>query len=160
MLGQAPVITGPHIHHGKIVQIRQNYKYWNFIKLFNYAHWPSKRPNCVKLQDSNLKNDFRHENMSKSLFGQLWAYLMNCNTHHQTCPRYSSKQCSSHVPKGYFWVQWSRGQAWSFARADRRMDGRTDGYRQRHYPFGLRVGVKVIYQIFAMNSWYQKITFW
>ena len=58
--------------------------------------------------------------MSKSHFGQLCAYLMSCDTHYRTCPRYSPRECSSQVSKKIekIFFELSRGQAWSYGRTD------------------------------------------
>ena len=97
MLGQAPVITSPHIHYLK--NIWQKYIYWNSVKPVTDVQQPSKSPTWIKSQGSTLKMSSGIQNMPKSLFGQLCKFLMSCDTHHQTCVRYLPKECSSQVTK-------------------------------------------------------------
>ena len=72
--------------------------------------------------------------MSKSLFGQLCAYLMSCDTHHRTCPRYLPKECSRQVSKKfekYFSSYRADKHGHTDGQTDRRTDGRTDGQTDR-----------------------------
>ena len=71
--------------------------------------------------------------MSKSLFGQLCAYLMSCDTHHRTCPRYLPKECSRQVSKKFDMKKIFRviARTSMVIRTDRQTDGQTDGRTDR-----------------------------
>ena len=93
--------------------------------------------------------------MSKSLFGQLCAYLMSCDTHHRTCPRYLPKECSRQVSKKfekYFSSYRADKHGHTDGQTDRQTDGQTDrrtdaGNDNTPPALGPR-GKKQLYQIY------------
>ena len=77
--------------------------------------------------------------MSKSLFGQLCAYLMSCDTHHRTCPRYLPKECSRQVSKKfekYFSSYRADKHGHTDGQTDRRTDRQTDRQTDRRTDAG------------------------
>ena len=77
--------------------------------------------------------------MSKSLFGQLCAYLMSCDTHHRTCPRYLPKECSRQVSKKfekYFSSYCADKHGHTDGQTDRRTDRQTDRQTDRRTDAG------------------------
>ena len=97
MLGQAPVITGPHIHYLK--NIWQKYIYLNSVKPVTDVQQPSKRPTWIKSQGSTLKMSSGIQICQSHFLVNYVNFFMSCDTHHQTCLIYLPKECSSQVTK-------------------------------------------------------------
>ena len=89
--------------------------------------------------------------ISKSNFGQLWAYLLRCDTHHQTCRRYSPKNIPAKLKKYFKYI--FRVIAWTnlVMRADGWTDVPTDGRTDKRMALGLRVKINYHVQVFVFS---------
>ena len=128
------------------LKIHQKHKYQNSVKPVTYFEWV---PTVINFKDQTYKMTLKMLKMSKTLFGQLCAYLMRWYPSSNLCKIFNQKIFQLSFKKIWkIFLELSHAQSGSYRCLQRicslmwwsklhRMYGRRDRRRQQQHPFGL-----------------------